>query len=226
MVKGVLFDMDGTMLDSEPVSESCWMKAAEELGYKIEKDLMNSFFGKNLVSIEKMLADAIGIGEKAADIVAGRQKYYSAYIRENEMPKKKGLVELLEYLKEKKIPAVVCTSTETELGEIALKNAGVYDYFSGYVFGDMVTRTKPDPQGFQMAARAIGLSSEDCLVIEDSPNGILAGKAAGGYTIFVPDRLTLTEEVRDGITAEMNSLDEIIEWIEQENKKCICMKQK
>ena len=95
--------MDGTMLDSEPVSESCWMKAAEELGYKIEKDLMNSFFGKNLVSIEKMLAEALGIGEKAADIVAGRQKYYSAYIRENAMPKKKGLIEILEYLKEKNV---------------------------------------------------------------------------------------------------------------------------
>ena len=66
MVKGVLFDMDGTMLDSEPVSESCWMKAAEELGYTIEKDLMNSFFGKNLVSIQNMLAEALGIGEKAS----------------------------------------------------------------------------------------------------------------------------------------------------------------
>ena len=219
MIKGVLFDMDGTMLDSEPVSESCWMKAAEELGYKIEKDLMNSFFGKNLVSIEQMLANALGIGEKAADIVAGRQKYYSKYIRENEIPKKKGLVEILEYLKEKRIPAVVCTSTETELGKMALKNAGVYDYFSGYVFGDMVTRTKPDPQGFQMAAEIIGVQSSECLVIEDSPNGILAGKAAGGYTIFVPDRLELTDEIREGITAEMQSLDEIIEWIERENSR-------
>lgn len=219
MVKGVLFDMDGTMLDSEPVSESCWMKAAEELGYTIEKDLMNSFFGKNLVSIQNMLAEALGIGEKASDIVAGRQKYYSAYIRENVMPKKKGLVELLEYLKEKNIPAVVCTSTETELGEIALKNAGVYDYFASHVFGDMVKHTKPDPEGFQMAAKAIGIPSEECLVIEDSPNGILAGKAAGGYTIFVPDRLVLPEEVREGITTEVKSLDEIIEWIEQENSK-------
>lgn len=219
MVKGVLFDMDGTMLDSEPVSESCWMKAAEELGYTIEPDLMNSFFGKNLVSIQKMLADALGIGEKAADIVAGRQKYYSAYIRENVMPKKKGLVDLLEYLKEKDIPAVVCTSTETELGEIALKNAGVYDYFASHVFGDMVTRTKPDPEGFQLAAKTIGMESKDCLVIEDSPNGILAGKAAGGYTIFVPDRLVLPEAVREGITAEMKSLDEIIDWIEQENNQ-------
>ena len=218
MIKGVLFDMDGTMLDSEPVSESCWMKAAQELGYTIEQELMNSFFGKNLVSIEKMLAEALRIGEKAADIVAGRQRYYSAYVRENEIPKKKGLIELLEYLKEKEIPAVVCTSTERELGEIALKNAGVYDYFASHVFGDMVARTKPDPQGFQMAARAIGIPSEECLVIEDSPNGILAGKAAGGYTIFVPDRLSLSEEVREGITAEMKSLDEIISWIETENK--------
>ena len=88
--------------------------------------------------------------------------------------------ELKAHLKSKNIPAVVCTSTDKVTGENLLKKVGVYDYFDDFVFGDMVTRTKPDPQGFLMAADFIGKDPAECLVVEDSPNGVLAGKAAGG----------------------------------------------
>ena len=83
----------------------------------------------------------------------------------------------------------------------------------------MVTRTKPDPQGFLMAADFIGKDPAECLVVEDSPNGVLAGKAAGGYVIYVPDKIDLPADVKEGITAEMKSLNEIIGWIENENSK-------
>ena len=219
MVKGILFDMDGTMLDTEPISMACWRKSAANYGITIDDDLMNTFFGKNLNGIEEMLKEAFNIDEVAGKIVEGRQVYYRAHLGEHGAPIKKGLVEILEYLKEKKIPAVVCTSTDKVTGENVLKKMGVYDYFDDFVFGDMVTRTKPDPQGFLMAAEFIGKDPKECLVIEDSPNGVLAGKAAGGYVIYVPDKIGLPDEVRQGITAEMQSLDEIIGWIEQENNK-------
>ena len=220
MVKGVLFDMDGTMLDTEPISMACWRKAASGYGITIDDELMDTFFGKNLAAIEEILREAFQIDEEAVRIVEERQVYYRAHLTEKGAPIKKGLVEILEYLKTKKIPAVVCTSTDKMTGEIVLKKVGVYDYFDDFVFGDMVTRTKPDPQGFLMAADAIGISPEECLVIEDSPNGVLAGKAAGGYTIYVPDIIDIPEDVKCGIAAQMASLDEIINWIEQENSTC------
>lgn len=217
MVKGVLFDMDGTMLDTEPISMACWRKSAAHFDITIDDELMNTFFGKNLVGIEEMLRAAFGIDEEAVKIVEGRQVYYRAYLGEHGAPLKPGLIEILEYLKSKKIPAVVCTSTDTVTGERLLKKVGVYDYFDDFVYGDMVTRTKPDPQGFLMAAEAIGVNPAECLVVEDSPNGVLAGKAAGGYVIYVPDKIDLPKDVREGITAEMSSLHEIILWIEKEN---------
>lgn len=217
MVKGVLFDMDGTMLDTEPISMACWRKSAAHFGITIDDELMNTFFGKNLVGIEEILRSAFGIDEEAVKIVEGRQVYYRAHLGEYGAPVKKGLIEILEYLKEKKIPAVVCTSTDKMTGENLLKKVGVYDYFDDFVFGDMVTRTKPDPQGFLMAAEFIGKDPKECLVVEDSPNGVLAGKAAGGYVIYVPDKIDLPADVKEGITAEMKSLDEIIAWIEREN---------
>ena len=217
MIKGVLFDMDGTMLDTEPISMACWRKSAAHFDITIDDELMDTFFGKNLVGIEEILRNAFGIDEEAVKIVEGRQVYYRAHLEEHGAPIKPGLIEILEYLKSKNIPAVVCTSTDKVTGEKLLKKVGVYDYFDNFVYGDMVTRTKPDPQGFLMAAEFIGKNPEECLVVEDSPNGVLAGKASGGYVIFVPDKIDLPADVREGITAEMPSLHEIIPWIEKEN---------
>lgn len=219
MVKGVLFDMDGTMFDTEPVSERCWKKAAVDYGYEISDELMNSLFGKNLVSIKTMIREALGIDEEAELITARRYHYYRQFLLEEEIPKKKGLVEILEYLKEQNIPAAVCTSTEKETAEIALKRSGVYQYFTGFVYGDMVSRSKPDPQGFHMAAEMLGVQPEECLVLEDSVNGVLAGIAAGGYIIYIPDVIELSENIKSDITAEMQDLCEVIKWLEERKPK-------
>lgn len=215
MVKAVLFDMDGTMLDTEPISAECWKKAGKELGYIIEDRFMNTLFGKNIASIEKMLQEEFGIQEEAVQIIDKRLMHYKNYLAENGVPKKKGLMEVLEYLKHNNIPAVVCTSTEKATAENVLKKAGIYEYFTGYVYGDMVTRSKPDPQGFHMAAELAGQKPSECLVVEDSPNGVLAGKAAGGHIIFIPDCIEMPEGVLDGITAQLNDLNELIEWLEK-----------
>lgn len=125
---------------------------------------------------------------------------------------------LLEYLKEQKIPAAVSTSTDRETGEMVIKKAGVYEYYSAFVYGDMVERSKPAPDIFWAAERELGLAPEECLILEDSPSGVLAGKAAGGYTIYIPDAMQLTEEVKEGISAEVSNLSEVIDWIKQQNK--------
>ena len=114
---------------------------------------------------------------------------------------------------------MVSTSTDKETGEMVIKKAGVYEYYTDFVYGDMVERSKPSPDIFWMGAERIGQAPEDCLVIEDSPSGVLAGKAAGGYTIFIPDVMQLSEEITEGISAELHNLSEVIPWIEAENKK-------
>ena len=215
MIKGVLFDMDGTMLDTEPVSERCWKQAAQDYGFVIDDQFMQELFGKNLTTIREMLINILKTGETTEKIVEGRENYYVQFLLEEEVPKKKGLMDILQYLKENQIPAAVCTSTEKEIAELALKRAGIYEYFDAFVFGNMVTRGKPDPQGFQMAAEMLGLASEECLVLEDSINGVLAGKRAGGYVIHIPDVVEVPADVKDGITAEMKDLNEVLCWLEK-----------
>lgn len=225
MIRGVIFDMDGTMFDTEPISALCWKKAGELTGYKVTDALVNSFLGKNMTAISELLRQEFGPSSDCDAIIEARQNCYKEYIREHGAPHKEGLVSLLKYLREKEIPAAVSTSTDRKTAEMVIKKAGVYEYFDAFVYGDMVERGKPEPDIFWMAAEQIERKPEECLVVEDSPAGVLAGKAAGGFTIFIPDRMILSNEIKEGISAELNNLNEVITWIEQRRNQS-CMKQK
>ena len=91
--------------------------------------------------------------------------------------------------------------------------------FTGYTYGDLIERSKPAPDIFLKAAELIGQKPEDCLVLEDSAPGLEAGKAAGGYTIYIPDEAIVPDEAKEGISAELPTLNEVIDWIEKENHK-------
>ena len=225
MIKGVIFDMDGTMFDTEPISAFCWKKAGEQTGYAVTDALVNSFLGKNMGAIAELLKQEFGQELDCNVIIDARQHCYKEYILEHGAPHKEGLVVLLNYLKEQGIPAAVSTSTDRKTAEMVIKRAGVYEYFNAFVYGDMVEKSKPAPDIFWMAAERIGVRPEECLVVEDSPAGVLAGKAAGGKTVFIPDRMLLTEEIKEGISAELNNLEEVIGWMKQRRKE-LCTKQK
>ena len=125
----------------------------------------------------------------------------------------------LEYLKEHEILAVVATSTERKRASRLIHMSGIEHLISNAIYGDMVERGKPEPDIFLKAAELIGQDPKECLVLEDSAPGLLAGKAAGGYTIYVPDIAVVSKEAKEGITAELADLHEVAAWIRKENKK-------
>lgn len=217
MVKGVIFDMDGTMLDTECLSTIVWQKAGKERDLDIPESLIDSCRGKSPEAIRQIFKDAYG-QDFDYDSLRDRKHYFFNEIIDREgVPKKKGLMEILDFLKEQGIPIAVATSTGAKRGEQILKMAGIYDYFTGYVYGDTLKASKPAPDIFWKAAEEIGQDPKDCLVVEDTTPGVMAGKAAGGYIIHIPDVVKVPDEVKEGITAEMKDLSEIIGWIRKEN---------
>lgn len=219
MVKGVIFDMDGTMFDTERLLTVAWDKAAKKMGVVISPELMEACRGKSSEAIGKLLKAEFGEDFDYDRICLFKNNIYHEMIKENGVPVKNGLKELLEFLKEQKIPAAVATSTGRVSAEMVLKMAGVYEDLTAFMYGDMLKASKPEPDIFLEAAKKLGQEPKDCVVIEDSISGVLAGKAAGGYVIYIPDIMKVPEEVKEGITVELPELSCVIEWIKEENRR-------
>lgn len=217
MVKGVIFDMDGTMFDTERLSTVTWKMTGEKLNLDINDSLIESFRGGNPVQIRRLFAETLGEDVDYDYVKKVKNDFFSQLTRQDGIPIKKGLFELMAYLKEQQIPMAVATSTARNRAEKILKMAGAYDYLTAHVYGDTVDKSKPAPDIFLKAAAEIGQKPSECLVLEDSVAGILAGKAAGGYTIYIPDETDVPEDVLEGITARMESLLDVREWIKEVN---------
>lgn len=219
MVKGVIFDMDGTMFDTERLLTVAWDKAAKKMEVVISSELMEACRGKSSEAIRELLQAEFGEDFDYDRICLFKNNIYHEMLKENGVPIKKGLKELLQFLKEQKIPAAVATSTGRANAEMILKMAGVYEDLAAFMYGDMLKASKPEPDIFLEAAKKLGQEPKDCVVIEDSVSGVLAGKAAGGYVIYIPDVMKVPEEVKEGITAELPELSCVIWWIKEENRR-------
>lgn len=219
MVKGVIFDMDGTMFDTEHLSTVTWQMTGEKLKLDINDKLIESFRGGNPAQIRKLFHEALGPDVDYDHVKEVKHAFFEMLTEKDGIPIKKGLFELMDYLREEKIPMAVATSTARARAENIIRRAGAYEYLSVCVCGDAVEKSKPEPDIFWKAAEELGCSPKECLVLEDSTAGVLAGKAAGGYIIYIPDETDVPAEVLDGITGRMDSLLDVIGWIKAVNRK-------
>ena len=217
MVRGVIFDMDGLMFDTERLATVLWNQVGDELRIDMTEEFLDSFRGQNPTAIRNAFLQRFGREFDFDGCMGRKDELQHRYIEEKGVPLKEGLPELLEYLKGQDIRMAVATSTQQSLAEKMLKIAGVYEYFDAVAYGNKVKRSKPFPDIFQKAAEDLGVPMRECLVLEDSISGVQAGKAAGGYIIHIPDVVVVPEEVKDGITAELRSLRDVIDWIDHAN---------
>lgn len=217
MICAVIFDMDGVLIDTEKHYNAAWCQAATEAGFPFTREhalllrsceakegekLMQGIFGPSF--------DYYAIRERRRELVRERLAQYG-------LEKKPGVEETLRFLRAKGIKTAVATATALDITKSHLTTIGVCDLFDSIVSAKNVAHGKPEPDVYLYACEQIGERPQDCMAVEDSPNGILAAYRAGLRTVMVPDLTQPDEELTKYLYACVNSLSDLCELIDKED---------
>ena len=192
MIRAAIFDMDGLLTDSEGVGLTVVKECGKKQGYDLDEQVILKTIGTTGAAcraVYRQYYPALDGQRLFEDF----QEAMFALARSGGIPLKKGARELMEALRARGIPMAVASSSSLETIDLYLGKAGVLPYFSALVCGRGQMPSKPAPDIFLKAARELNVPPQDCLVLEDSVNGIKAGRAAGMFVCMVPDLFPYTE---------------------------------
>jgi HAD superfamily hydrolase (TIGR01509 family) len=210
MIKGVISDMDGVILDTEKLYVRFWCEAAKFYGYPMKRwhalsirsmarpfaiAKLKGYFGENF--------DYYAVHDKRIELM-------DKFIEENGIEAKSGAKELLTYLKQNGYKVALATATGVEKTTQYLQRLDLYKYFDEIVCAAMVAKGKPEPDIYLYAADKLGLAPSECIALEDSQNGIKSASSAGCKTVMVPDLDEPTEDIKAMLFDVADGLKDVV----------------
>lgn len=213
MITAAVFDMDGLMFDTERLVYENWQKMMDEQGYDYNLDFFKTTVGKRKLEVQNLYFDRFGSDFPYWQLADLGKEMYIERVKAEGIPIKKGLTELLAFLKERNIKIALATSTSHETARFNLEISDTLKYFDTLVCGNDVKNGKPHPEVFLTAAERLGAKPENCVAYEDSINGIKSAYAAGMVTVMVPDYIPPAEEIKPMISFLCDDLAQSIEKI-------------
>lgn len=213
-IRGVLFDMDGVILDSEKLYAKFWAAGCAFFGYPMTYQQALGMRSLSAQVGQEYLSSLFGPEISYAQVRAKRIELMDAYVEENGIEAKPGIFELLDYLAGRGIPYAITTASPTDRIKNHLGRIGLYDRFSHICTAHEVAHGKPAPDIYLLGAKTIGLPPESCLALEDSYTGILSAHRAGCLATIVPDLDQPGENILSIAYARADSLMDVVDLLE------------
>jgi HAD superfamily hydrolase (TIGR01509 family) len=214
--KLVIFDMDGLLLDTERIYSICWKQTFIECGVTIDHSEMEKLIGVGLEELKRRLSNILNGEEEFHRLRNYRETIFWKYIDEHGLPIKKGSLEMLALLRKNGVPTALASSTYQKRAQKLLETAKLTHQFDYEIFGDQVTNTKPHPDLFNQIITMSGFDKEQCIVFEDSYNGIKASNNAGIEVVWIKDLVEIGGLSDINFVASFDSLEAAIPFIESQ----------
>ena len=208
MISAAIFDLDGVVVDSEPLHYLSEKEMLSKRGVNLRRSDIKEIVGRTEMEGIQYLKDRFGLKDSAKQLYEEKQRIYKRMLRKAVKPRP-GLFNLLNSLEDEGMTLAIASSAPRENIDIVLKALGIEDKFRAVVSGDDVERGKPSPDIFLLAAQRIGIKPKNCLAIEDAQNGVEAAKRAGMTCIAVPNQFTQDQDFSraDAVVQGLEDID-------------------
>lgn len=213
MIKTIVFDMDGTLIDSEALIMKAWQILAAQDGIADIEETLIRCIGVTSAETEAIFYQVYGNDFPYQKYRTQGSKLYRAEIEKNGLPVKPGVYELFDFLKKNDFRIGLASSTREQIVRSEMESIGLLDFFEVIVCGDMVTHSKPHPEIYLKSCELLNVPPCDCYAVEDSPNGIRSAYRAGMKPLMVPDLVAPDEEIRKLLFKECKDLLEVRDFL-------------